>query len=87
MQRERRAGGMTIAVELTRAIDGPEVLATLEAGGMRGRLSDDGHEVIVSADDCTTVGHLLEDWVAERRLPFVPVRVDGSSYALVPPAG
>ena len=78
---------MTIAVELTRAVDGPGVLATLEAGGVRGRLSHDGREVIVSADDGAAVAHLLEDWVAERRLPFVPVRVDGSSYALVPPAG
>jgi hypothetical protein len=78
---------MTIAVELTRTIDGPDVLAVLEAGGVAGRLSDDGREVIVSGDDCTIVAHLLEEWVAERQLPFVPVQVDGCSYVLVPPAG
>ena len=78
---------MTIAVELTRAVDGPDVLAAVRAGGFKGKLSKDGCEVIVSADDAVTVGHVLEDWVAGRALPFVPVQVDGSSYVLVPPAG
>ena len=78
---------MTIAVELTRAVDGPEVLATLEAGGVKGKLRRDGCEVIVSADDCETVAHLLEDWAAEHELPFSPVQVDGCSFVLVPPAG
>ena len=78
---------MTIAVELTRAVDGPEVLAMLEAGGVEGKLSKDGCEVVVDADDCETVSHLLDEWAAERELPFRPVQVDSSSYALVPPAG
>jgi len=78
---------MTIAVELTRPVDGPDVLAVLRAGGVEGKLSKDGHEVIVKADDAVTVRHLLEDWVAEQELPFVPVQVGESSYALVPPAG
>ena len=78
---------MTIAVGLTRQVDGPEVLAMFEAGGVEGKLSKDGCEVIVSGDDAVTVGHLLEGWAAEHGLPFVPVQVDGSSYALVPPAG
>ena len=78
---------MTIAVELTRAVDGPDVLAALEAGGMSGTLSDDGSEVTVSGDDGATVTHLLEGWAADQELPFMPVQVDSSSYALVPPAG
>ena len=78
---------MTIAVELTRAVDGPEVLAMLEAGGVEGKLSEDGCEVTVSADDCETVSHLLEGWAAERELPFSPVQVDGCSFVLAPPAG
>jgi hypothetical protein len=78
---------MTIAVELTRAVDGPEVLAMLEAGGVEGKLSKDGCEVIVSADDCETVAHLLEGWAADRELPFSPVQVDGCSFVLAPPAG
>ncbi len=78
---------MTIAVELTRAVDGPDVLAALEAGGVSGTLSDDGNEVIVSGNDGATVTHLLEGWAADQELPFVPVQVDGSSFALAPPAG
>ena len=53
---------MTIAVELSRQVDGPNVLAVLEAGGVEGKLSKDGCEVIVSADDDVMVRHLLEDW-------------------------
>ncbi len=78
---------MTIAVELTRAVDGPEVLAMLEAGGVEGKLSKDGCEVVVDGDDCEAVSHLLEDWAAERELPFSPVQVDGCSFVLAPPAG
>jgi hypothetical protein len=78
---------MTIAVELTRKVDGPDVLAMLEAGGVEGELSKDGCKVTVSADDCETVAHLLEEWASEHELPFVPVQVDGCSFVLVPPAG
>jgi hypothetical protein len=78
---------MTIAVELTRAVDGPDVLAALEAGGISGKLGRNECEVIVSGDDCEAVTHLLEGWAAAQGLPFVPVQVDCSSYALVPPAG
>jgi len=78
---------MTIAVELTRAVDGPEVLAALAAGGLSGELTGDGCGLIVRGDDAPAVGHVLDAWASERGLPFVPVRVDPSSYALVPPAG
>ena len=78
---------MTIAVELTRPVDGPDVLAALEAAGVSGELSEDGCELIVGADDCETVAHLLEAWTADHELPFVPVQVDGCHFALVPPAG
>jgi hypothetical protein len=78
---------MTIAVELTRQVDGPEVLAMLEAGGVKGKLSKDGCAVTVKGDDSETVVHLLEGWAAEHELPFAPVQVDESSFALVPPAG
>ena len=78
---------MTIAVELTRQVDGPDVLAMLEAGGVEGKLSKGGCEVKVSADDCETVAHLLEAWAAERELPFAPMQVDDCNFVLVPPAG
>ena len=78
---------MTIAVELTRAVDGPEVKAMLEAGGVKAELKDGGSELLVRADNAETVSHLLEAWSAERGLPFMPLQLDGSSFALVPPAG
>jgi hypothetical protein len=78
---------MTIAVELTRAVDGPGVLAALTAGGLSGELTGDGCGLIVRGDDAPAVGHVLDAWASERGLPFVPVQVDPSSYALVPPAG
>jgi hypothetical protein len=78
---------MTIAVELTRASDGPAVLAALAAGGLSGELTDDGCGLIVHGDDAPAVGHVLDAWASAHGLPFVPVQVDPSSYALVPPAG
>jgi hypothetical protein len=78
---------MSIAVELTRHVDGPEVLAALAAGGVSGELSDGGCEVIVEADDGDAVARLIDQWASGQGLPFVPVHVGGSSYVLVPPAG
>jgi hypothetical protein len=78
---------MTIAVELTRAVDGPEVVAALAAGGVSGELAHGGCEVIVHADDGDVVARLIDEWASGHGLPFVPVQVDPSSYALVPPAG
>jgi hypothetical protein len=78
---------MTIAVELTRASDGPGVLAAFAAGGFESMLASDGLGLVVEADDAAAVGHLLDSWASERGLPFMPVQVGLGSYALVPPAG
>jgi hypothetical protein len=78
---------MTIAVELTREVDGPEVLAALAAGGVGGKLAEGGRGVIVDAEDGDRVARLIDDWAAGHGLPFIPVQLDPSSYALVPPAG
>ena len=78
---------MTIAVELTRQVDGPEVLAALQAGGVTGKLARGGCKVVVEADDGDEVARLIDEWATEHGLPFMPVQVSGSSYKLVPPAG
>ena len=78
---------MTVGVELTRSVDGPDVLAALSARGLHGELASDGLGLVVDAKDAATVGHVLDTWACERGLPFVPLRVDSTSYALVPPAG
>jgi hypothetical protein len=78
---------MTIAVELTRSVDGPQVLAALAAEGVEGELADDGSALVVRADDAASVARVLGTWASEHGLPFVPVQVDETSYALAPPAG
>jgi len=78
---------MTIAVALTRSVDGPEVLAALAERGLAGELANDGLGLVVEADDAALVGHTLDAWAEQHRLPFVPVQLDPTSYALVPPAG
>ena len=78
---------MTIAFELTREVDGPDVLAALRAGGVTGKLERGGCEVVVETDDGDEVARLIDEWATEHGLPFMPVQVGGSSYVLVPPAG
>jgi len=78
---------MTVAVELTRSVDGPEVLATFVARGIAGVLEDDGLQVVVDADDPATVGHVLDVWAGEHGLPFAAVKIGRTRWALVPPAG
>jgi hypothetical protein len=78
---------MTIAVELTRAVDGPGVLAALAAGGVEGELAEGGCGVILDTDDGGEVARLIDEWASDHGLPFMPIQVDPSSYALVPPAG
>jgi hypothetical protein len=78
---------MTIAVELTRAVDGPGVLAALAAGGVGGELDEGGCGMTLDTDDGGEVSRLIDGWASDHGLPFMPVQVDPSSYALVPPAG
>jgi hypothetical protein len=39
--------------------------------------------------DCdeTLLAHAIEDWIAARDLPLVPVRIDDCTFAVSPPAG
>jgi hypothetical protein len=78
---------MTIGVELTRSVDGPEILAALAEHGFASELASDGLGLFVEADDTTAVARLLDAWAREHGLPFVPVRLGSTSWALVPPAG
>jgi hypothetical protein len=76
-------------VELTRETDGPELIAALADHGLKGELVDDHEHVAVQVEDCDeeALAHAIEDWIGERRLPFVPVRIDDCTYAIAPPAG
>ncbi len=75
-------------VELTREIDGPGLVAALERRGLHGELAA-GDRLAVEVEDCdeAELAHAIEDWIAERELPLVPVRIDDCTYAISPPAG
>jgi len=76
-------------VELTRETDGPELVAALATHGMKGELVDHDDHLAVQVEDCdeAQLTHAIEDWLDERQLPFVPVRIDDCTFAVAPPAG
>ncbi len=77
----------TVAVDLARRIDGPDLVAALEAMGLRGEVVDERVLVRVpdgSAED--VVAYALDSWIYDRQLPLVPLRLDRGSYAVMPPA-
>jgi len=76
-------------VELTRETDGPGLLEALAEHGLEGALVDDHAHLTVEVADCdeTRLAHAIEDWIAARDLPLVPVRIDDCTFAVSPPAG
>ena len=76
-------------VELTRETDGPGLLQALADHGLAGELVDDAAHLTVVVEDCDEerLAHAIEDWIAARDLPLVPVRVDDCTFAVSPPAG
>ena len=75
-------------VELTRETDGPGLLASLAVHGLKGELVGEAH-IVLQVEDCEDVqlAHAIEDWIHERDLPLVPVRLGHCTYAVSPPAG
>jgi hypothetical protein len=76
-------------VELTRETDGPGLLEALAEHGLEGELVDDHEHLAVEVADCDEahLAHAIEDWIASRDLPLVPVRIDDRTFAVSPPAG
>ena len=76
-------------VELTRDYDGPDLIAALAEHGLTGQLVVVEDRLAVRVDGCddTDLAHAIEDWLRDRRLPLVPLRIDDVTYALSPPAG
>jgi len=75
-------------VELTRETDGPQLIAALAEHGLAGTLVGEEH-LAVQVEDCDEglLAHAIEDWIRERDLPLVPVRLDDCTFAVSPPAG
>jgi hypothetical protein len=76
---------MTVDVECARTADAPELAAALAAGGLDTELDERSGELHVRADDLLGVEHAVEQWAAERGLPFVPYVVDDQRVVLAPP--
>jgi hypothetical protein len=77
-------------VELTRDSDGPQLVAALAERGLKGELVEDHDHLAVQVQDCddeTRITHAIEDWLGQRQLPFVPIRIDEGTFAVAPPAG
>jgi hypothetical protein len=76
-------------VELTRDTDGPGLIAALAEHGLEGELVDEHEHLVVQVQDCDEgrLAHAIEDWIRERDLPLVPVRLDDCTYTMSPPAG
>ena len=69
--------------------DGQGLIEALAARGLTGELSSGEEQLVVRVQDCdeTLLNHAIEDWIRERDLPLVPVRIGACTYALSPPAG
>jgi hypothetical protein len=76
-------------VELTRETDGPDLIESLAAHGLTGALADGAEHLVVEVEDCDEeeLAHAIEDWLRERELPLVPMRIGDCAYAVSPPAG
>jgi hypothetical protein len=76
-------------VELSRESDGPELIAALAEHGLKGELIDDHEQFAVQVEGCDeeTLAHVIEGWIGDRQLPFVPVRIDDCTFAVAPAAG
>ncbi len=76
-------------VELTRESDGPGLIDALAEHGLDAELVGDESQLTVQVADCDDeqLAHAIEDWLRERDLPLVPVRIDDCTYAVSPPAG
>ena len=84
----------TVHVELTRVVDGPDLLEALAARGLAGELVEEDRVAVragggdVDAQRLrSVVSHALDEWVTDRELPFVPTRLSDDAYVLRPPAG
>ncbi len=77
-----------VCVELARPADAWEALEALSRRGLVARIvAREGRwEIEVSEGTVGEASHALDDWLAARGLPFIPMRLDERRLALVPPA-
>jgi hypothetical protein len=76
---------MKVHIELTRTTDAEDLAQSLNAQGVQAEVLTDPDRVTAVVDDLAVVEHAVEDWTAERGLPFVPLVVDDKHVVLSPP--
>ena len=76
---------MTVAVELARAQDAPDLALILAEHGLEADVRGGSCELMVVADDVVSVEHVVEEWTASRGLPFVPYLVGSNRVVVAPP--
>jgi hypothetical protein len=76
---------MKVDIELTRTSDAEDLAQALAAQGIAAEVRTGPDRVTATADDAVLVEHAVEDWTAERGLPFVPLHVDERRVVLSPP--
>jgi hypothetical protein len=76
---------MKVHIELTRSTDAEDLARSLTAQGIQAEVLTDPDRVTAMAEDLAVVEHAVEDWTAERGLPFVPQVVDDRHVVVSPP--
>jgi hypothetical protein len=76
---------MKVDIEVTRSSDAEDLAQSLTARGIQADVLTDPDRVAVTAPDLALVEHAVEEWTAERGLPFVPLQVDEQHVVLSPP--
>ena len=77
----------TIRVEVARRCDARGVLDALGTHGLTATLVEvnGSWEIDIAGDDEVEVGHALDDWAADRGVPFVAMKVGERRLAVRPP--
>jgi hypothetical protein len=76
---------MKVDIELTRSSDAEDLAQSLNAHGIPADVLTEPDRVSATAADLSLVEHALDEWAAERGLPFVPQQVSEEHVVFSPP--
>jgi hypothetical protein len=74
-----------VDIEVARSADAQDLAQSLVAQGIQADVLTEPDRVTARADDLALVEHAVEEWTADRGLPFVPLHVDEQHVVLSPP--
>ena len=76
---------MRVDIEVARSADAEDLAQSLAAQGIKADVLTKPDRVAATADAVALVEHAVEEWAAERGLPFVPLHVNERHVVLSPP--